>query len=396
MKSVYLISSVHKGGKTYLEYLLPALNALRNEYNCIVLQTSITGLSQSEAEQVLNYPVEEVEFDFIASLNSQTIISNDAAVGRLLDESNFAIFIAHGNVGMPLNDEYYCSEWTSYWDAIISSSRSLFDLMKMGLQRYRHDRISLRLVYNNQTQRSDLRKTSAISTLPVKISQAFSSPPERVRTSDEYVVGLLPTQLGLCPGGASLFENMEVVINAVKSQIPHARVIFRPYMTDFQSAFVKEMCEQLSRYSWISIDNTKGSSKDFYNQCDTIITDASSGGVSFMLNTCRLPIYYVPATCENHPVVNAWLAQMGNLLPIAQSGEELKDLLLGFGLLTPEQSYSIYKKFFDSEYSDLQHPDEVFLDLVEKEHDSRFCYFAMDAIGDVGKRSIDDSDSVLQ
>ncbi|WP_253911918.1 hypothetical protein [Pseudomonas sp. CVAP len=134
MKNVYLISNVNNGGKTYLEYLLPALNALREKYNCIVLQTKTVGISKHEAEQILNSPIEEVELTFIATLRSQTVISNDASIGRLLDESNFGIFIAHGNVGMPIDDKYYCSDWTSHWDAIVSSSRSLFDLIKAGLQ----------------------------------------------------------------------------------------------------------------------------------------------------------------------------------------------------------------------------------------------------------------------
>ena len=41
MKRVYLINNVQNGGKTYLEYLLPALNALRHEYHCTVLHLSL-------------------------------------------------------------------------------------------------------------------------------------------------------------------------------------------------------------------------------------------------------------------------------------------------------------------------------------------------------------------
>ncbi|WP_347901867.1 hypothetical protein [Pseudomonas purpurea] len=396
MKNVYLISNVSNGGKTYLEYLLPALNALRNNYNCVVLQTNITGLSKYEAEQVLSYPVEEVGLDYIESLKSQTIISNDAFVGSLLDESNFGVFIAHGNVGMPLRDKYYCSSLLSFWDAIVSPSRSLFGLMKTGLQLYRHDRNASRLAYVAKIQRSDLRKTSAISTLPVKLPEFLSSPPAFLRTSEQYVVGILPTQIGICPSGASLFENMEVVITAVKTQIPSAKIIVRPYMTDFENPYVKEMCEQLVKYPWISIDYAKGSSKDFYQQCDTIITDASSGGVSFMLNTCRLPIYYVPSGSESHPIVNAWLEQMDNFLPIAKNGSELKELMGGFELITPEQRHYIYKKFYESEYRDFHHPDEVFQDLVHEQHDSRFCYFAMHANGEVNERTIKGTENVLQ
>ena len=396
MQSVYLISNVNNGGKTYLEYLLPALNALRNHYNCIVLQTNIVGISKFEAEQFLGCPVEEVGLDDIGKLKSQVIISNDASIGKLLDESNFTIFIAHGNVGMPLADVYYCSGWTSYWDVIVSSSRSLFDLIKTGMYYFRRDRVALRLELEPDRSRTDLRNTSAVSVLPIKIPDMFSAPPEFRCMSEEYVVGLLPTQIGICPSGASLFENMEVVINSVKSQIPHAKIIFRPYMTDFDRPYVKELCEQLARYPWVSIDDTKGSSKDFYRICDTIITDASSGGVSFMLNTCKLPIYYVPVGHDSSPIVEAWLEQMEGLLPIAKNGDELKDMVLGFKLLTSEQKYFIYKKFYDSEYSGLHHPDEVFLELVENRHESRFRYCVIDSFGGAHDNFISDPERALQ
>lgn len=394
MKTVYLISNVKDGGKTYLEYLLPALNALCDQYNCVVLQTTSTGISKLDAEQLLNYPVEEVGLDFIVAIKSQVVISNDAWVGRMLDDSNFGIFIAHGNVGMPVKDRYYFSELISYWDAVVSSSKSLSDLIKSGLQLYRRERKASRISSVSNTLRSDLRKTNLISVLPVKISEPFKSAPDIQRTSGGYVVGLLPTQVGICPSGASLYENMEVVINTVKSQVPHATFILRPYMTDFERPYVKEMCEKLSQYQWITIDTTKGSSKEFYQQCDTLITDASSGGVSFMLNTCKLPIYYVPETNKSHPVVMAWLGQMDSLLPIAKDGDELKDLVLGLELLTPEQSYSIYKKFYASEYGERHHPDEVFQNLVQKKHESDFRYFVIDSSGKASE--IEDQRSALQ
>ncbi|OLS62859.1 hypothetical protein [Pseudomonas putida] len=382
MKTVYLLNNVQNGGKTYLEYLVPALNALRHRYECRVLNTKITGVSRAEAEQALGYPVEDVEVDFIVGLRSHVIISNDAFIGRAIDESNFAVFIAHGNVGMPVRDRHYTSSLVSLFDAIVAPSRSYFALLKNGMQLYRQERHES-LPFPFATLRSDLRRTSAISTLPVKIPAILDTPPDFPRSPDRYVVGILPTQKGICPDGASLFENMVEVINAVKTQVPHASILLRPYMTDFEHPFIQEMCEQLARYPWITIDETKGRSDDFYRRCDTIITDASSGGVSFMLNTCRLPVYYVPADSASHPVVNAWLQQMENHLPIARNGEELMELLHGFSLLTPDQHYAIYRKFHESEFGGFQHPEEVFQELVEMQHDSRFRYFEMAADGAV-------------
>ena len=208
MKNVYLLNNVPNGRKTYLEYLLPALNALRHRYNCIVLNTRVTGVSKCEAEQALGYPVEDVEVDFIARLRSQIIISNDGFIGRAIDESNFAVFIAHGNVGMPIKDRHYASSLMSFFDAIVAPSRSFFALLKNGMQLYRQERHEF-LPFIQATLRSDLRRTSAISTLPVKIPEILDTPPDFPRRPDSYVVGILPTQKGICPDGASLFENME-------------------------------------------------------------------------------------------------------------------------------------------------------------------------------------------
>lgn len=388
MKSVYLVSNVLNGGKTYVEYLLPILNSLRDQYDCTVLQTDKAGISKYDAEKVLNYPVEEVELEFILAFRSKVIFSNDASIGRLLDVSNFSVYVAHGNVGMPTQDKYYYSAWMSFWDAIVSSSRSGFDLVKTGLGLYRRDRRASLIAPIEEVWRSDLRNTSAVSVLPVKVPAMFEQPQEQARTAGEYVVGLLPTQLGICPNGANLYENLEVVINAVKQQIPHASFILRPYMTDREHPVVMDICRQLSQCAWISIDETEKSSKEFYNQCDTVITDASTGGVSFMLSTCKLPIYYVPATGESNPIIQSWLKQMDGLLPIARNSDELKGMALGFTVLTSEQVYFIYKKFYESEYSGLYHPDEVFRDLVEKEHESVYCQFMIDSYGTINQRQV--------
>jgi hypothetical protein len=390
MKNVYFINNVTRGGKTYLEYLIPALNALRDKYHCIVLQTDKSGLSRQEAEEILDFPVEQVGVDVISHLQSQIIISNDAWVGRLLDESNFGIFITHGNVGMPTKDKYYYSELTSYWDVLIASSRSGLELVTAGLQAYRRDRKNLKaLVADGIVLRGDLRNTTPVSTLPIKIPNFFAAPQASQKTSDRHVVGLLPTQLGICPSHASLYENLQTVINTVKAQIPHATFILRPYMADLEHPTVKELCEQLTAHEWISIDQPGTSSTVFYQQCDTIITDASTGGVSFMLNTGKLPIYYVPTAEEHNPTVETWLAQMDNLLPIATNRDELKDLALGFSLLTTADSYFIYKKFYESQYGNLSAPQDVFLDLVEHRHASKFCQLTIDSFGNLNQRLAD-------
>lgn len=387
MKDVFFISNVKDGGKTYVEYLIPALNSLRDKFNCIVLQTDRTGLSAQETEAMLDLPVKQVSSDYIASLESQVIISNDAHAGRLLDDSNFGIFISHGNVGMPTQDKYYYAELTSFWDAIISSSRSGFDLLTAGIQAFRRDRKALKtLLTDGISLRSDMRKTSPVATLPVKIPGFFESPQSAHKTSDEYIVGLLPTQLGICPIGATLYENLQTVTHAVRSQIPHAKFILRPYMTDLAHPTVKYLCNQFSAHEWFTVDETATSSAVFYKQCDTLITDASTGGVSFMLNSCKLPIYYVPATEESNPSVEAWLKQMSNLLPIVRNGDELKDMVLGLSLLSPEDSYHIYKKFYQAQYSDLPFPQDVFHDLIEHQHESRFCRVSIDSFGNVTER----------
>ncbi|WP_409315900.1 hypothetical protein [Pseudomonas sp. KCJK9016] len=387
MKNVYLISNVTRGGKTYLEYLIPALDALRNTYNCIVLQTDKTGLSRQEAEEILDYPVQQVGVEVISNLESQIVISNDAWVGRVLDDSNFGIFMTHGNIGMPTRDKYYYAELTSYWDVVIASSRSGFDLIKTGLQRYRPDRKALKsLIADGIALRTDMRKTSPVATLPIKVPRFFESAPVSNRTSGDYVVGLLPTQLGICPSGASLYENLQTVINAVRSQIAHARFILRPYMADLEHPTLKDLCKQLSVYDWITIDKPGTSSTVFYQQCDTIITDASTGGVSFMLHSCKLPIYYVPTSDECNPIVDAWLQQMNNLLPIAKNADELKELALGFSLMSPDDNYFIYKKFYETQYHNLPLPQDVFHDLIENKHDSMFCQSTIDSFGNIKER----------
>ena len=72
--------------------------------------------------------------------------------------------------------------------------------------------------------------------------------------------------------------------------------------------------------------------------------------------------------------------------PERWEGDELKDMVLGLSSLSPEDSYYIYKKFYQAQYSDRPLPQDVFHDLIEHQHESRFCQVSIDSFGNVTER----------
>ena len=322
MKKIALFNSVYKSGKTYLNYLTPIAKILQEQldYEFDVFQPpeDFCNLTIEESEQILNHKVLPLQRNLaepnpVLSINVEPlqnydiIINNGSSSNRLFNENIFVIATTHGIAPMPLRNVLQNADALTFSDLILCYGKSSLQQVKFCLQTLRNQ-----YVYK-QHKRIANRKTFLANTFPLKLD--FTNFHEKLNNIFEnknqnlvekyntgnLVIGLLPTFPETIVQGISLFDNIDKLLTALLQNFPLAKIILRPYI--FNPSISSEVFELLNIFSAnvtnFKIDNSGQSSNDFYNQCDILISDGSTGGITYLLNKAMPPIYYIPKNVVN-------------------------------------------------------------------------------------------------
>jgi len=129
--------------------------------------------------------------------------------------------------------------------------------------------------------------------------------------------------------------------------LPKAFVILRPYPLDLSNAIVAKVIAQIN--DKVQIDDSCSASDLFYSKCHLIITDVSTGGVTFMLRRGCPAIYYLPAI-GNSSVEKQWLKEMQDYIFVATSSETLKSQITKAKEMFGDPIRSVAKNFAYKEY----------------------------------------------
>lgn len=322
MKKIALFNSVYKSGKTYLNYLTPMAKILQEQlnYEFDVFQPpeDFCNLTIEESEQILNHKVLPLQRNLaepnpVLSINVEPlqtydiVITNGASISRLFNENIFVIVTNHGFAPMPLRNVIQHADALSFNDLILCYGKSSWQQVSFCLN-------TLRKQYNYRAyNRLVKRKTFLPPTFPLKLD--FTNFHEKLNNIFEnknqnlvekyntgnLVIGLLPTSPETIVQGISLFDNIDKLLTALLQNFPLAKIILRPYI--FNPSISSEVFELLNIFSAnvtnFKIDNSGQSSNDFYNQCDILISDGSTGGITYLLNKAMPPIYYIPKNVVN-------------------------------------------------------------------------------------------------
>ena len=254
----------------------------------------------AEPNPVLSINVEPLQ-------NYDIIINNGSSSNRLFNENIFVIATTHGIAPMPLRNVLQNADALTFSDLILCYGKSSLQQVKFCLQTLRNQ-----YVYK-QHKRIANRKTFLANTFPLKLD--FTNFHEKLNNIFEnknqnlvekyntgnLVIGLLPTFPETIVQGISLFDNIDKLLTALLQNFPLAKIILRPYI--FNPSISSEVFELLNIFSAnvtnFKIDNSGQSSNDFYNQCDILISDGSTGGITYLLNKAMPPIYYIPKNVFN-------------------------------------------------------------------------------------------------
>lgn len=322
MKKIALFNSVYKGGETYLNYLTPIAKILQEQlnYEFDVFQPpeDFCDLTIEESQNILNHKVLPLQRNLaepnpVLSINVEPlqtydiVITNGASISRLFNENIFVIVTNHGFAPMPLRNVLQNADALTFSDLILCYGKSSWQQVSFCLN-------ALRKQYNYRAyNRLVKRKTFLPPTFPLKLD--FTNFHEKLNNIFEnknqnlvekyntgnLVIGLLPTSPETIVQGISLFDNIDKLLTALLQNFPLAKIILRPYI--FNPSISSEVFELLNIFSAnvtnFKIDNSGQSSNDFYNQCDILISDGSTGGITYLLNKAMPPIYYIPKNVVN-------------------------------------------------------------------------------------------------
>lgn len=318
MKKIALFNSVYNGGKTLLNYLTPIAKILQEQLDYEFDVFQFCNSTIEESEQILNHKVLPLQRNLaepnpVLSINVEPlqnydiIINNGSSSSRLFNENIFVIATNHGIAPMPLRNVLQNAAALSFNDMILCYGKSSLEQVKFCLQTLRNQ-----YVYK-QHKRIANRKTFLANTFPLKLdftnfhdklNNIFENKNQNLvekYNTGNLVIGLLPTSPETIVQGISLFDNIDKLLTALLQNFPLAKIILRPYI--FNPSISSEVFELLNIFSAnvtnFKIDNSGQSSNDFYNQCDILISDGSTGGITYLINKAMPPIYYIPKNVVN-------------------------------------------------------------------------------------------------
>ena len=373
MKKIALFNSVYKGGETYLNYLTPIAKILQEQlnYEFDVFQPpeDFCDLTIEESQNILNHKVLPLQRNFaepnpVLSINVEPlqtydiVITGMASVSRLFNENIFVIATNHGFAPLPFRNVIQHADALSFNDLILCYGKTSWQQVSFCLN-------ALRKQYNYRAyNRLVKRKTFLPPTFPLKLeSENFYEKSiiffeknnqnlvEKYQTNN-LVIGLLPTITETIVQGISLFDNIDKILNSLLQNFPLAKIILRPHASDTELSpkifdLLKIFSDNVPNFG---IDNSEQSSTDFYKQCDILISDASTGGVTFMSNKIMPPIYFIPKKyIETNLQVNNFVELQKDKVLFAHSIKELIKQINTCINLSKEQRINYFNNFCEND-----------------------------------------------
>ncbi|MGB3705906.1 MAG: hypothetical protein WA983_11380 [Castellaniella sp.] len=353
-KKILLLNGVLNGGETYTEYLRQASLNLPENADVVALNIPAkTKMSANQVSKIIDRQTHDVDLELLPKLRGQDVdflFSNEASLGQYIDPSITTAIIMHGTSVMPVNNDFMFAELISYFDIVTSASKASMQMLANGMSFYRSQRRDLKINVNGPLIRSDLRKTFIMPTRPMKKEKQHTKTPRGTDRTEKFTIGLLPTAIGAIQEKVSLYRSIDQIIQMLFCKFPQSKIVFRPYPNDFQTMpSIKQLCETLIKLGNVTIDSPESPSSTFYDKCDLVITDASTGGTSFMLRRAMPPIYFVPTEALDSHITRWFVDSIGEHVPMAHTISELEKHIHYLAAANENELFSHYENYCNKE-----------------------------------------------
>lgn len=377
MKKIALLSCTPNGGKTYLDYLKNVLTYLLEIYNNTPPQQKLcqidffqlngemmdVGLTISETENYLQYKVKAInnQTDFFKLFNYDVVFFNQPFLIPYFPDKVFCVNILHGNALTPSQPQENYFSWLAYQDAFICPSDSVLKACydELTVCREKHNNKFENLVYNQK--RSHIRKTFVAKTQPIKQENFFNINNYKNVDKDNLTIAIFPAAPQVIGNDVSLFNSFNLIIESIAKNFPTTKIIFRSHAINFYKndngeyiSHINGLAKAVQKLEQIIpnfyVDTFKKSSSEFFNQCDILITDGSTGGVSFLLNKAMPPIYYIPRNVVKTKInVHNFVALQKDKVLFAHSIKELIKQINHCINLTKEQRINYFNNYCEND-----------------------------------------------
>ena len=272
-------------------------------------------------------------------------------------------------------DAYY-AEWTSFWDVIILASKSALKLTGYGISHYRKQRLSSnssspfekKIEYDNlKASVSDLRKTVLCPVRPFKIIDKRNH--RNLKNEDKLTIGILPTSTASIHPDLSLYNYLEQLIPTLVHEFPDADIIFRPYPNDLSDEtlvhVIARINEFLGHYPNFYCDTSGKASTVFYKTCSIIVSDGSTGGLSFLLNRIIPPIYFKPIDTSKYSVpTDSFYKLLEDKILVSKTKNELIENIKKCSKMSISDRIKIFERYCIDEFIQ-DRPLKFFLELLD-------------------------------
>ena len=351
---VAFLNGVKNSGITYLSYIKKILQKAPKNWEKTVFQWDQTRITREESSNFLKKPVFRL-VDPYQLLNFDIVISNEAYIGRFLKKPR-TIYIDHGNSPMPCTSNTYFAGWTAFWDFIITPSRSAIKLTGEGISYYRKKRLTGSIKQQEFTTRNsklsfsnDLKRTTLCQIPPLRKITKYNVN-NIPKLKNNINIGFLPTLCDAVHPELSIYSYLDKLIEPILSEFPKSIVFFRPYPDDLNHPNISSVENYLNKFSNVVFEKKDEGSNNFFNKCDVLISDASTGGISFLLDRCIPPIYWKPVDTKSHSIpTNSFYEMLKNKIFIAENTEQLIKYIHECKNLTSNQRLGYFNRYCNDE-----------------------------------------------
>ena len=393
MKKIALLNSFFKGGKTLLEYFKRILPNLKNMEKCSVDifqpdNKDTLNLSISEAENYLQNKVWGLKifqqgnsFYLRELFNYDYIFFNDFRRICEIPENIFTAAIMHGISPLLNNHKNGFATYLAYADFILCSSKSQLKQCVDEIIEFRKTNITATSkITFDYSKRDNARKTYLCYIQPLKkslLSNDFAS----IKNIDKnnFTIGIMPSSSGVFPG-ISLYNSINLIVEELHKNFTSANIIFRPFFTESVAGLDACLNNLEKHIANFKIDKTNQSSTEFYQQCDILITDFSTGGISFLINKFMPPIYYILRKFTKHINVKKFIELQTDKVLFANSIKELIKQINFCINLTKEQRINYFDNYCKKDLFLHVDNQQVLQNIINKNFDN-FPY--VDAQGNI-------------
>ena len=167
---------------------------------------------------------------------------------------------------------------------------------------------------------------------------------------NNITIGFLPTSSRVIPPELSIYSYLDTIIEPITSEFPESEVIFRPYPADLNHPKMSLVEDYLNKFSNVFFEKKDVGSNNFFNKCDVLISDASTGGISFLLDKCIPPIYWKSVDTKSYSVPsNSFYEMLKDKVFVAENIEQLIKFIHECKNLTIKQRLNYFYRYCDDE-----------------------------------------------